>query len=70
MRIQYFPGFLIVAACIMIFESRDSAAKIAPVSATMHGPGTENNTQGGPIKVNNKKRKSCFFLYLYLLTKI
>jgi len=47
-------GFLIVAACIMIFESRDSAGKIAPVSANMHGPGTENSQ--GPIKVTSQTK--------------
>ena len=30
------PGFLIVAACVMTFEARDSAAKVVPATATNH----------------------------------
>ena len=30
--ILFFPGFLIVAACVMTFEARDSAAKVVPAT--------------------------------------
>ena len=45
---NYSSGFLIVAACFMIFESRDSAAKIVPATAAMQ----QNEVQQGPIKVS------------------
>lgn len=44
-------GFLIVAACVMIFESRDSAGKIAPVSANSRDVQPQESNPG-PIKVN------------------
>ena len=33
MLIFLFSGFLIVAACVMTFEARDSATKIVPTAA-------------------------------------
>ena len=40
-------GFLIVAACVMTFEARDSATKIAPTASAMQkdqvGPDTLAN---------------------------
>ena len=35
-RLFLLPGFLIVAACVMTFEARDSAAKVVPATATNH----------------------------------
>ena len=32
----YLSGFLIVAACVMTFEARDSAAKVVPATTTNH----------------------------------
>ncbi len=31
------PGFLIVAACVITFETRDNAAKVAPTTSSFHG---------------------------------
>lgn len=32
-RVSHFPGFLIVAACVMTFEARDNAAKVVPATS-------------------------------------
>ena len=38
------PGFLIVASCVMTFESRDNAAKVVP-SALVSMPSTEDKNR-------------------------
>ena len=52
-------GFLIVAACVMTFEARDSATKIAPTASAMQ------KDQVGPDTLANLFLISCFLLVLF-----
>ncbi len=52
-----FPGFLIVAACVITFETRDNAAKVAPSTSSFHGS-SQHGRQGSTRNRSASFRRS------------
>ena len=56
-----FSGFLIVAACVMTFESRDNAAKVVPSTGGYTAP--TNHDDSKKAKVKSYLHDTCNFCY-------
>lgn len=57
-----FPGFIVVASCVMTFEARDSAAKVVPARFKVN-PGQRGRSGGqGSRRTTSKHifRKTLF----------
>lgn len=66
-EIHLITGFIVVAACVMTFEARDSAAKVVPARFKLSG--TRNNTRSSSSNRRNTSGVYCLSIpYMYRIS--